>query len=346
MDWITKNLANGKKLFSTLFKSETSRFYLFIGLKVSLIPAFTSLFVIFVFYIFIKNNYAYLQSFGYAGFLNYQEALYDYFIEEIVGLLPFIMVFFVSTFFVGMYLAALLLRPFELISIYCDQKCSGDKNVIYQPDLFSELKLLARFSEFFFSYANDVEKSTTLTTSSIPPLYNRIRKPKFESSFFFHFVLFLSIVCIGVSYFILSIASTIHEKTIKLALTALQNSKVLGYSQYMSSQRELLEMTLVISVSILVVLYIWLAFSLYNKVAPAAFGVFSTMRSFIKGNFSSRVHLIGYNHLREHTRSFNKYLDQIVRCYSTDGQIDVNDKEYQKQGSNKIKKQGKVTKAS
>jgi hypothetical protein len=42
------------------------------------------------------------------------------------------------------------------------------------------------------------------------------------------------------------------------------------------------------------------------------------MRSFMKGNHSSRVHLVGYTHLREYTRKLNKYLDYIQNNFSKD----------------------------
>jgi hypothetical protein len=48
---------------------------------------------------------------------------------------------------------------------------------------------------------------------------------------------------------------------------------------------------------------------LYGKVSGAAFGIFSTMRSFMKGDHFSRVHLVGYAHIRDNTRKLNKYLD-------------------------------------
>jgi hypothetical protein len=58
-----------------------------------------------------------------------------------------------------------------------------------------------------------------------------------------------------------------------------------------------------------------MAIHLYGQVSGAAFGIFATMRSFIKGNFKNRVHLVGYSHLRESTRALNKYLDWIEKNF-------------------------------
>ena len=54
--------------------------------------------------------------------------------------------------------------------------------------------------------------------------------------------------------------------------------------------------------------YAVLAIVLYNKVSGAAFAYFATMRSFMKGKFSSRVHLIGYSYVRNYGRDLNRYL--------------------------------------
>jgi hypothetical protein len=62
--------------------------------------------------------------------------------------------------------------------------------------------------------------------------------------------------------------------------------------------------------------YILLGLHLYSKVSGAAFGIFSTMRSFMKGNYSSRVHLVGFAHIREYTRKLNKYLDYIQNNFT------------------------------
>ena len=66
-------------------------------------------------------------------------------------------------------------------------------------------------------------------------------------------------------------------------------------------------------VVLVAVSYSGLTIHLYQKVSGAAFGFFSTMRSFAKGNYNTRVHLIGYTHIRQHGRALNKYLDFIQK---------------------------------
>ena len=67
----------------------------------------------------------------------------------------------------------------------------------------------------------------------------------------------------------------------------------------------------ILSIVLVAFSYLALGFHLYDKVSGAAFGIFSTMRSFMKGNYFSRVHLVGYAYIRDYTRKLNKYLDHI-----------------------------------
>jgi hypothetical protein len=76
--------------------------------------------------------------------------------------------------------------------------------------------------------------------------------------------------------------------------------------------------TVALSIILIAIFYIALGFHLYEKVSGAAFGIFSTMRSFMKGNRFSRVHLVGYAYIRDYTRKFNKYLDYMQNNFDKD----------------------------
>ena len=80
----------------------------------------------------------------------------------------------------------------------------------------------------------------------------------------------------------------------------------------------ILEDIVVLTMVLIAVSYTMLGFHLYAKVSGAAFAIFSTMRSYMKGNYSSRVHLVGYSYLRDYTRKLNKYLDYVQNYFAKD----------------------------
>ena len=61
----------------------------------------------------------------------------------------------------------------------------------------------------------------------------------------------------------------------------------------------------------MIVLYLLLAYDLFNKVSGASFAIFSTFRSYLKGDHTAQVHMIGFNYLRGDTRIINKYLRSL-----------------------------------
>jgi hypothetical protein len=101
---------------------------------------------------------------------------------------------------------------------------------------------------------------------------------------------------------------------VELATKTLPDQK--NVSMFFSEQMFILDEIVVLTIVTIAFSYVLLGLHLYNKVAGAAFGIFSTMRAFMKGNHSSRVHLVGYAHVREYTRKLNKYLDFIQNNFS------------------------------
>ena len=79
-----------------------------------------------------------------------EEAYYEYILTALLDLIPYIGLFCVFLVFTGIYISDILLRPFKLIGDYCEKVLKGEPNVIYDPEFFTDLKLLAEFSEYFF----------------------------------------------------------------------------------------------------------------------------------------------------------------------------------------------------
>ncbi|MFP5385134.1 MAG: hypothetical protein ACLGHN_03595, partial [Bacteriovoracia bacterium] len=114
---------------------------------------------------------------------------------------------------------------------------------------------------------------------------------------------------ISSSVFIIENSSTIYESMIELATKTLPDQR--GVSRFFREQMFVFDDTVLLTIVLISFCYILLGFHLYSKVSGAAFGIFSTMRAFMKGNYSSRVHLVGFAYVREYTRKLNKYLDYI-----------------------------------
>jgi hypothetical protein len=290
-----------------VFRTEDSRFILVTGIKVSGISFGINLFIYWILFLVMKLNYAFFHANGFPKFLE-ESPFYDLVIQEAFENFPILFAFHILLFFIGTYVGWLMLRPFKTIGDYCVAVIENP-NAAYKIEEFSTYTLLSRFSEFFFEYLRESRKRNEITSNSIPPQYSRIHKPVLDRIFVFHFGLLLLIIAISSSVFIVENTSTVFNSMVELALKTLKDQK--STSKFLSEQLFIVDDIVGLTILLITFFYSLLGLHLYSKVSGAAFGVFSTMRSFMKGNYSSRVHLVGYAYLREYTRKLNKYLDYI-----------------------------------
>ncbi|MCO4792724.1 MAG: hypothetical protein KC493_03370 [Bacteriovoracaceae bacterium] len=301
-----------KKLLSTL-SDEESRFRLMTTIKICSIPLITFLIMMGYLFVVLRMDLLFFEAHGIDNVSYFKETFYDYVLKNVLDSLPYLGLFFISLIFIGVYIANLFLRPFRLISEYCQRAIEGP-NASYDPDFFTDLKILTRFSEYFFNYMENGVREGVVKPTVVPAKYTRIHTPVFEKDFFiqFSFLIVLTSIVVGVG---LNLAAVeIHEGLISLAHEILQPSTIVKH--YLEQQALLLQEVLVFVTTLHIILYIFLAIHLYGKISAPAFGIFATMRSFIKGNYSSRIHLIGHYYLRPHCRAINKYLDHLVKNYA------------------------------
>lgn len=289
------------------FREEETRFIMSVGLKVSAISFAISLYVYYFLLQVMRLNYAFFRAHGFPEFSD-ETPFYDHIFQEAMENLPVLFLFHVILFFIGVYVGWLIMRPFRTIGEYSEEIITNNQ-AIYKVDDFSTYKLLTRFSEFFFEYLRESRKKGELLSNSIPPQYSRIHKPVLDKVFMLHFGLLLIIISISSAVFIIENASSIFSSMIDLADKTLPNYK--ANNRYFAEQAFILNELVYSTIFLISVGYIMLGFHLYAQVSGAAFGIFSTMRSFMKGNYSSRVHLVGFAHIRDHTRKLNKYLDFV-----------------------------------
>jgi hypothetical protein len=295
--------------FKNLFQTDESKFLVTTGLKFTAVSLVITIVVGFYTLQMVRLNYSFFKAHGYSGVKELEQAYYDYVFSGIDQQLLYLFATNILLFLAGTYIAKMLLRPFKNIGVYCSNVIEKP-DIEYQVDQFSDYRMLTRFSDFFFEYLRDARAKGEFFPKKIPAQYQGIHKPILDKTFLFHFCFILIIISIANVVAVYAISVEIYESTIILATEYLKtNGKILN--NFFSSQHFVIDELLYLTLFITVLLYFILAIHLYSKVSGAAFGVFATMRSFIKGNYFARVHLVGFAHIRDQTRQLNKYLDFI-----------------------------------
>ena len=296
--------------YKQLRDDEEVRFRLLNGLKIAFIPFFT-LFILMVFLsVFLYMDLVFFKAHGYAEFDQFSEVFFDYIFSSAYEHVLIFIGFFSFIFLFGIYLSELLLRPFKVIGDYCESWVEGERKS-YDPDFFSDLKLLTRFSEWFFNTVEISKQNGKLGPIEVPDKFTRIHKPVFEKGFFIQFssLILISSICTAALFY--EIIGGVHEQVVQMAIEILPGKHEIQY--FLSNQSEILNMILMGGIIVNVIAYFIMALNMYNKVATPAFGIFATMRSFVKGRHESRVHLIGFYYLRPQCRKLNKYLSEVQK---------------------------------
>ena len=297
--------------FRRLYKDDDMRFFISCGFKVMLVALIVTIFIIYMLWVMLSFNNVFFESNGFLNIDELRQAYFDFILNKTIYRIHYLFAFFICLFLAGIYVGKILLRPFEIIGNYCE-KAIENINEEYSPDLFSDFKLLTRFSEYFFEFIKQSRIEKKITPVDIPEKYTKIHGPVFDRVFFFHFFLFISIISLVSSIVILITTVEIYDNIINLAVQTLSN-KSTSERYFLNNQVYIFESVQWGAILSIVISYLLLSFHLYSKVSGAVFGIFSTMRSFMKGNHYARVHLVGYRHIRPYSRALNKYLDYVQK---------------------------------
>lgn len=297
---------------SKMFKSEDSRFYLKMGFKFLGISFINTLMIYFLFSIVIDLNKTFFISQGFNGADEFKAAYYDFVYRFIIDRIPYILAFNIFTFFCGAYTASVLIRPFKTIALYCSGYREDGFSTQFEGDRLSEYKIFQSFSELFFKRTNNSLTTKEPLDTNIPKSYVQVRDFESNKRFIFSYLLLFSLSCILSIWFVIASANEIQSATLELAFKLLPANKNELYV-YLNNSQEIWSNIVLGILVFMVFTYFLLVKHIYGLVYGASLGYFLTMKSFLKGNYTARVHLVGFKYIRPYARHFNKYLDFFCR---------------------------------
>lgn len=285
------------------------------GLKFVSISMAFALSVLLFTYLLVRIDLIFFVANGFPGAAAFQEAFYDFVYSTLIDEVPYVVLAMVFIFCLGFYLSSIMIRPFKKISNHCEERLLNKANY-YSPDYFSDLKLLTTFTVFFFSRIDEGKARGKLERIDVPQDFTKIHKPIFEKNFFFNYIFIIIIFALLASVGILVINNAIREQVFALSQKFLTGHAIIGNKgvrYFIEEQFAVADIAVYFFLTVHVIAYCLFGAHLYGKISGPAFAIFASMRSFLKGNYHSRIHLIGYYYLREDCRKINKYLDFVEK---------------------------------
>lgn len=305
-----KSLIYIRESIRKFLNNDEEKFKIGMGLKFFGVSVICTISVLLFTYLLIRIDLMFFVSHGFPGAQDFKIAFVDFIYSSLFDQVPWICLSAVFVFGLGYYLSTIMIRPFKVIGEHCENIINNNEKY-YSPDFFSDLKLLTTFSVFFFSSLDEGAGHGKFKGMSIPNHFTRIHKPKFEKSFFFNYLFIITIFALMSSLGIIAINLEVREQITELARRFLQGNE--QAMLFLNEQFIIADIAVYYFVTLHLFLYLLLGVHMYSKVATPAFAVFATMRSFLKGNFHNRVHLIGYYYLRNDCRKINKYLEYVQK---------------------------------
>lgn len=313
MSSLSASLIKFKTATQTVWRDDQVKFRLGIAIKLMAIPCTTLAIAFGFFWSFLRMDLYFFEANKLSQITNFQETYYDFILSRVAGEAHILVILIAGTLLLGLYMANMVLRPFRTIGTYCDDVVEGRK-ASYDQEFFSELRLLTRFSDYFFGMVQSMSKGGKLTEIDVPEKYTRIHQPVFEKAFFIQFSLFILMTSIATGIAVFTVTVDIHSQILSLAEKTVKLTPAIKY--FLERQESTLFEIMIGVMGAHLIMHIAFCFHLYNKVAAPAFGIFATFRSFLKGNHGSRIHLIGYYYLRPECRKINRYLTWLEKKYT------------------------------
>jgi hypothetical protein len=299
-----------KAKLKVFLDNDIQMFKLMTGLKFTLLTIVFAILAITSTFILLKIDLIFFETYGFTNLSDYRQTFYEFIFRNLWDQVPYVILSMIFIFLGGYYVATIMMRPFKLISQCCQDRMKNETR-FYTPDLFSDLKLLTSFTAFFFSKIDEAKVRGKLDRLEIPADYTSIHKPIWEKNFFLNYGLLIIILALMASAGIFILNNEIREQVLLFSAKLIKANPQVKY--FLDKQYEVLDNIIYVLLFLHLVINMLFGLHLYNKVATPAFAVFATLRSFIKGNYHNRIHLIGYYYLRDDCREINKYLDKIQK---------------------------------
>lgn len=271
--------------FKSLFQSQDSKYFLKTSIKVMAVPIICTLLVVYSLWMYIEMNYSFFIANGYAHNFEMKDVFVDYLMISIVDYLPWVAIFYVMVFFMGIFLSHLILRPFDQAAKICQQVVDG-KIPDTRLDPMSARKLINRSVIMLVEHIANLNHNRN-TSKSIPEDLKQISKPQTDGIFYIQygaFVLILALITSIACYFFIH---HMHEAIIDSAMKLLKSNATVR--TFLTSQGDLMEQIVWTGTSISAFLYFALAKGIISDIEGVSYGYLRDIRDIVSGNTAKRL---------------------------------------------------------
>jgi hypothetical protein len=286
-----------------LFQSQDTKFTLKTALFITCVPALMMGLIVYSVWLLLAMNHSYflangfpLDSLSLGDFMNYL-------LESQLEYLPYLGLFFISVFFIGMFLAYLILRPFNQLMEMC-QEIKNAKGERIKIIGLGNRKVLIKVGNFLCQYS-DAQKNKKMV--EIPNELKKVNGPVMDFVFYFQFFCIMSILTAITVTSIYVFTHQLHDSIIQAAINILKAPK--GIALFLSSQERVFELIVFFPSLISVVLYGFIARLIISRIQGVTYAYVRDICEIASGNTARRLTPREEDPGRQAAQAVNEVLD-------------------------------------
>ena len=286
-----------------LFQSQDTKFTLKTAMLITLVPVLMMGLIVYSVWLLLSMNHSYFLANGFPLDSLTLEDFMSYLLESQLDYLPYLGLFFISVFFIGMFLSYLVLRPFYQLMEMCQEikNAKGEKIKIIG---LGNRKLLIKVGNFLCQYS-DAQKNKK--TCEIPDELKRVNGPAMDFVFYFQFFCIMSILTAITVTSIYVFTHQLHESIIQAAFNILKSPK--GMSLFLSSQDRVFELIVLVPSLISVVMYGLIARLIISRIQGVTYAYVRDICEVASGNTARRLTPREEDPGRQAAQAVNEVLD-------------------------------------
>lgn len=282
-----------------IFRSPDSKYFIRTANRIIFVPLITVGLVLYSIWMYMDINYYFFTSKGMAISDTIKEAFIDHLVLEQIDALPWVGLFFIMVYFLGLFLAHLVLRPFKVAAVICQEAIEGASETTQIKGLMKHqlvVKAVLLLTDFIATRDH-----------AIPPELAKISKPKLDKVFYLQYFLCMSILSIITAVAVYVGIHHLHESIVGSATLFLKTDSQVA--SFLVNQRDLVSSMGMACTIFSLLLYLLIARGLVRDVEGVSYGYLRDVRKVIEGDYGRRLQPRSVDPGTEAAISINRMLD-------------------------------------
>ncbi len=293
-------------VFANLFQSQDSRYTLKTAFLVLMVPVLMLAMIIYSIWLLVVFNHSYFIANGMTVLEHSREDFMFFIMQSQMEYLPYVFLFFIIVFFLGMFLAYVVLRPFNQIQYMCDGLLAFSDTPV-KVDGLNRQKIIIKLGQFLYDYHN--AKKENKGQAVLPKDLEDIKGPALDKVFYFQFICIILILTAVTLFSVTLFTGQLYNSIVETAIVMLKAPK--GMALFLSSQKEIIELIIYVPCVVSCILYGLISHLIIARIQGVTYAYVRDIKDVSKGNTSRRVFSRVDDPGHQAAEAINKVLDYL-----------------------------------